>query len=334
MIFEQARELLEACLLHAPLRDELYIQLLKQLRRNPDRISLNLGYDLLYMCLKTFPPTERIENHLEYFLRTVIVTTHLTLTNAVLVHALHERVYLGPVSNETMIYTTTDIQERRVKTMNMLVVKEVPANNASNKKMPPKPRTSLTTPVANRVQTDTIQQNMFNQASSPASLPASSPVSVPVSVPPISELPPPSEASILLRKERKERNSLNPRKKFSRMDAKSGPAAQATTPLTKPVIVAASPINVAGFTERRLSIGPPPSGPPPSMTIEDEEEIKQFLQISSLDSIGPPPPGPPGPPSMTLEEEEEENESIFGPDIDTDGSVLGPPPSFAPPGNF
>jgi len=118
------------------------------------------------------------------------------------------------------------------------------------------------------------------------------------------------------------------------MDAKSGPAAQATTPLTKPVIVAASPINVAGFTERRLSIGPPPSGPPPSMTIEDEEEIKQFLQISSLDSIGPPPPGPPGPPSMTLEEEEEENESIFGPDIDTDGSVLGPPPSFAPPGNF
>ena len=68
------------------------------------------------------------------------VTTHLTLTNAVLVHALHERVYLGPVSNETMIYTTTDIQERRVKTMNMLVVKEVPANNASNKKMPPKPR--------------------------------------------------------------------------------------------------------------------------------------------------------------------------------------------------
>ena len=260
------------------------------------------------------------------------VTTHLTLTNAVLVHALHERVYLGPVSNETMIYTTTDIQERRVETMNMLVVKEVPANNASNKKMPPKPRTSLTTPVANRVQTDTIQQNMFNQASVPASLPASSPVSVP----PISELPPPSEASILLRKER---NS----QKLLKASSKSGPATgrrsfqrqdQATTLLTKPVIVAASPINVAGFTERRLSIGPPPSGPPPSMTQEDEEEIKQFLQISSLDSIGPPPPGPPGPPSMTLEEEEEENESIFGPDIDTDGSVLGPPPSFAPPGNF
>merc|ERR1712195_339387 len=110
-------------------------------------------------------------------------------------------------------------------------------------------------------------------------------------------------ASILLRKER---NS----QKLLKASSKSGPATgrrsfqrqdQATTLLTKPVIVAASPINVAGFTERRLSIGPPPSGPPPSMTIEDEEEIKQFLQISSLDSIGPPPPGPPGPPSMTLE---------------------------------
>jgi hypothetical protein len=39
------------------LRDEIFIQLIKQTTKNPSNESLLLGWKLMYLCVKTFPPT-------------------------------------------------------------------------------------------------------------------------------------------------------------------------------------------------------------------------------------------------------------------------------------
>lgn len=85
------RELLEAGLLHHALRDELYLQILKQLSRNPNDKSKYLGFVLLELCLQSFPPSSILENALEYFLRSEKAT--------VLVRQLHKIVYLGALGS-------------------------------------------------------------------------------------------------------------------------------------------------------------------------------------------------------------------------------------------
>ena len=90
-------------MLHPPLRDELYLQVLKQLRRNPNDLSERLGYALLKMCLATFPPTEQIENHLEYHLRYGAMKEEEERMG--MVRLLHEIVYKGP-TDERGTFTT------------------------------------------------------------------------------------------------------------------------------------------------------------------------------------------------------------------------------------
>ncbi len=51
------------------LRDEIYIQLCKQLTGNPSVASAERGWVLMHICLCTFQPSEEFENHLELFLR-------------------------------------------------------------------------------------------------------------------------------------------------------------------------------------------------------------------------------------------------------------------------
>ena len=51
------------------LRDEIFIQLCKQLTGNPSIASCERGYVLLYLCLCTFHPSEEAENAIEMWLR-------------------------------------------------------------------------------------------------------------------------------------------------------------------------------------------------------------------------------------------------------------------------
>ena len=51
------------------MRDELLIQLTKQLTKNPSDSSRFFGWQLLEICLAAFRPSEHLENHLEWFLR-------------------------------------------------------------------------------------------------------------------------------------------------------------------------------------------------------------------------------------------------------------------------
>ena len=64
-----AAEAIQTAYLHSRLRDELFLQIVKQLKRNPSTISLKRGHALLFASLKMFPPSERLENYLEIFLR-------------------------------------------------------------------------------------------------------------------------------------------------------------------------------------------------------------------------------------------------------------------------
>uniref|UniRef100_A0A6V3LQ19 Myosin motor domain-containing protein n=2 Tax=Lotharella globosa TaxID=91324 RepID=A0A6V3LQ19_9EUKA len=64
-----ARELLQAAVDSEEQRTEIYCQLMKQLTKNPDKTSMAKGWDLVMLCVSTFPPPSVIENHLEVFIR-------------------------------------------------------------------------------------------------------------------------------------------------------------------------------------------------------------------------------------------------------------------------
>lgn len=53
-----AVEICESCRAHAQLRDEVYLQLMKQLSRNPDYTSVTRGQKLLARCIGQFLPSE------------------------------------------------------------------------------------------------------------------------------------------------------------------------------------------------------------------------------------------------------------------------------------
>jgi hypothetical protein len=79
-----AQEVLEAGLAVPELRDEILLQLAKQLSGNPSIASGERGWVLLYLALATFPPSEDMENHIELFLRDhgalpCVWALHLTL---------------------------------------------------------------------------------------------------------------------------------------------------------------------------------------------------------------------------------------------------------------
>lgn len=66
------------------LRDELLLQLAKQLTGNPSVASAERGWVLLHLALCAFPPSEELENHLELWLRergavACVWAMHLTL---------------------------------------------------------------------------------------------------------------------------------------------------------------------------------------------------------------------------------------------------------------
>jgi hypothetical protein len=65
-----AQEVLAKGLEHKSLRDEIYCQLMKQLTNNPKPNSVKRGWNLMAMCLFTFPPSKHLSDYLEAFLIT------------------------------------------------------------------------------------------------------------------------------------------------------------------------------------------------------------------------------------------------------------------------
>eukprot|EP01121_Diplochlamys_sp_Union-15-3_P019407 TRINITY_DN7303_c0_g1_i2.p1 TRINITY_DN7303_c0_g1~~TRINITY_DN7303_c0_g1_i2.p1 ORF type:complete len:146 (+),score=27.86 TRINITY_DN7303_c0_g1_i2:341-778(+) len=63
------KEVLDKGIINDKLRDEIYLQLIKQLTQNPNPESVKKGWKLLHLCLQHFPPTDKFENYLEIWLR-------------------------------------------------------------------------------------------------------------------------------------------------------------------------------------------------------------------------------------------------------------------------
>jgi hypothetical protein len=65
ILLQQLIQLGQQCVL---LRDEIYLQIIKQLRGNPDQHSCKRLWKLLCVCLYHFPPSKTLESYLELFL--------------------------------------------------------------------------------------------------------------------------------------------------------------------------------------------------------------------------------------------------------------------------
>ena len=87
--YEVGREVLEVGLKEVWMRDEVYLQLIKQLTHNPSSDSEKQLWRLLYACLDTFPPHPEMENILDMWLQ-----KHL-IQGGPAVQLLHQTVYDG-----------------------------------------------------------------------------------------------------------------------------------------------------------------------------------------------------------------------------------------------
>lgn len=61
--------LLEKGIMHGQLRDEIFVQLCKQLSQNPSPDSLLLGWQLMSVIVITFPPSKNFEDYLTQFIK-------------------------------------------------------------------------------------------------------------------------------------------------------------------------------------------------------------------------------------------------------------------------
>ncbi len=65
-----AQDIMQEAIANPELRDEVLLQVMKQLRDNPSSASIERGWVLLQLLLRTFSPSEEAENFVEHFLRT------------------------------------------------------------------------------------------------------------------------------------------------------------------------------------------------------------------------------------------------------------------------
>jgi len=85
-------ELVNACLTESPrLRDEMYMQLMKQLTLNPDSESKRKGWQLMLIMLDCFAPTGEFENHVEFFLRSQLPDPEASQY----INTIHQTIYGG-----------------------------------------------------------------------------------------------------------------------------------------------------------------------------------------------------------------------------------------------
>eukprot|EP01101_Sappina_pedata_P000699 TRINITY_DN10891_c0_g1_i2.p1 TRINITY_DN10891_c0_g1~~TRINITY_DN10891_c0_g1_i2.p1 ORF type:complete len:1456 (-),score=681.29 TRINITY_DN10891_c0_g1_i2:96-4436(-) len=75
------------------IRDEIFVQIIKQLTNNPNPSSVQKGWTMMELCLKHFPPSRTFENYLEIFLRQLGDSKqHYRMW-------LHEIIFSGPKSS-------------------------------------------------------------------------------------------------------------------------------------------------------------------------------------------------------------------------------------------
>ena len=120
-----AQHLMQEGLLHPQLRDEILVQLTKQLNCNPTPNSVDRGWVLLELALSTFPPSEDFENYLEVWLR----ERHAMPC----VYAMHKSIFLGPAENAP---TITEIEGFVASVLHRLHEAVDDGDNPSN--MPPR----------------------------------------------------------------------------------------------------------------------------------------------------------------------------------------------------
>lgn len=95
-----AEDVIASCVSTPEIRDEVYVQLIKQLTANPNKQSEDKGWELMQMCLQAFPPSDQFENFLEMYIRkNAFSQQHL--------NTLHETLYknqkIKPTNNKGKI---------------------------------------------------------------------------------------------------------------------------------------------------------------------------------------------------------------------------------------
>jgi hypothetical protein len=63
-----AQDILQKGLEQPQLRDEIYLQIMKQLSSNPTADSIAKGWQVMCMCVSTFPPSMEFELYLLNFM--------------------------------------------------------------------------------------------------------------------------------------------------------------------------------------------------------------------------------------------------------------------------
>lgn len=63
-----AQDILRKGFEYKPIRDEIYVQIIKQLSGNPRAESVAKGWQMMCMCVGTFPPSYEFENYLLHYI--------------------------------------------------------------------------------------------------------------------------------------------------------------------------------------------------------------------------------------------------------------------------
>ncbi|KAG9131098.1 hypothetical protein Leryth_023682 [Lithospermum erythrorhizon] len=97
---ELVGKLYKHALKRSELRDELFVQISKQTRNNPDRLSLLKAWELMYLCSSCMPPNKEIGGYLSEYMHTVAyganVDSELQVLALNTLNALKRSVKAGP----------------------------------------------------------------------------------------------------------------------------------------------------------------------------------------------------------------------------------------------
>jgi len=104
---ERARQCVQSGLEMPEIRDEIYIQLIKNITQNPEQKCQLACWDLMSLCFLTFPPSKDLEMYLEYHVRKFGPTGKQKYQHT---GWLRQRVYQGPVQSSPSLNELSAIE--------------------------------------------------------------------------------------------------------------------------------------------------------------------------------------------------------------------------------
>jgi len=107
VLLDRGRQVVVDGLQTPQIRDEIYVGLIKQLTNNPEPEAVRKGWDMMGLCLTTFPPSPDFENFLEVFLR----KPHGGNIQYKYTGWLRKRVYEGPVATPPTIEQMEHVEQ-------------------------------------------------------------------------------------------------------------------------------------------------------------------------------------------------------------------------------